>query len=93
MERPEFVDSYGPINTYKTKFSEQGHQYYVFLFRNHVVAEFPQYGNAVYVLDGTDGWEDIFKKSRQELRKNFSHRITWIRHTKTWKERLGKYLN
>ena len=93
MERPEFVDSYGPINTYKTRFSGQGYQYYVFLFKNHAVAECPQYGNAAYVLKGTDGWQSIFSRSRQELRANYSDRMIWIRHTKTWKQRLKPYLN
>ena len=93
MERPEFVDSYGPIKTVKTKFSGQGYQYFVFLFRNHAVAECPQYGNAAYVLKGTDGWQDIFRRSRQELRKNYKGRVHRIFHTGGWKERLGKYLN
>ena len=93
MERLEFVDSYSPINTYKTRFSDQDHQYYVFLFKNHVVAECPQYGNAAYVLKGTDGWQDIFRRSRQELRKNYKGRVHRIFHTGGWKERLGKYLN
>ena len=93
IERLEFVDSYGPINTYKTKFSDQGYQYYVFLFKNHVIAECPQYGNAAYVLKGTDGWQSIFRRSRQELRRHFPDRITRIRHTKTWKQWLVRYLN
>jgi Leucine-rich repeat (LRR) protein len=93
MDRLDFADSKGPIELYTSKFNDQGYQYYLFVYQNHVLAECPQYGNAAYVLKGTDGWQDIFWRSRQELRKNFSHRVTWIRHTKTWKERLAEYLN
>ena len=93
MGRLEFVDSYNPINTYTTRFSGHGYQYYVFLFNNHVVAECPQYGNAAYVLKGTDNWQSIFRRSRQELKAKYSDTMIWVRHTKTYKRRLEPYLN
>ena len=93
IDRLKFVDGFNPRQTYTGKFGDQGYKYYIFVFDRHVVAECPQYGNAVYVLKGTDNWQSIFSRSRQELRANYNDRMIWIRHTKTWKQRLKPYLN
>ena len=93
IDRLEFADSHKPLSIYTSKFDNQGDSYYIFVYTNNVVAECPQYGNAAYVLKGKTGWQSVFTKSRQELRKNYKDRIVWIRHTTTWKQRLSKYLN
>ena len=93
IDRLEFADSHKPLSVIRSKFDNQGGTYYLFVFRNNVLAECPQYGNAAYVLKGTTDYKSVFTKSRQELRKNYKDRIVWIRHTTTWKKRLSKYLN
>ena len=93
LGRLEYVDGFGPLETYESKFANSGYKYYIFIFRNHAVAECPEYGNAVYILRGTSDWKSVFSRSRQELRADDSGRIDWIRHTTTWKERLAQYLN
>ena len=92
IERLNYVDSFGPKSVFKSKFDDQGDGYYVFIFDQNAVAECPKYGNAVYVLKGNQNWRDVFTRSRQELRSDFSNRVINIRHTKTWKERLKPYL-
>jgi tetratricopeptide (TPR) repeat protein len=99
IERLEFIDSLGPLDTYGLKFGSQDYQYYVFLFQEYAVAECPQYGNSVFLLEGTGDWQDIFNRSIQDLRRtpysidnSIRGRVSWIRHTKTWQQRLKHYL-
>jgi hypothetical protein len=91
--RLEYVDGFGPLETWESKFAKSGYKYYIFVFRNHAVAECPQYGNAAYVLTGASGWKSVFSKSRQELRADPSNNVTRVRHTTNWKARLAEYLN
>ena len=80
----EFTDSHKPLSIYTSMFDKQGDFYYIFAFHNSMVAEFPQNGNAAFVLERTTGWHSFFIKSRQELRKNYKDWVEWIRHPTTW---------
>ena len=82
--RLEFTNSHKPLFLYTSKFDKQGDSYHIFVFRNHTVAESPQYGTVSFALKGTTGWQYIFSKSRQGLRKNYKDWVAWIRHPTTW---------
>jgi len=93
LERLIFIDKFNPTQVYKSKFANRGYQYFVYLFKNHVVAECPEYGNAAYILPSNSKWQDIFRLSRREIKIKYKNQITIVRHIGDWRNRIKTYLN
>ena len=93
VERLQYVDSFNPTSVYRSKFGELGYQYYIFVFKRYAVAECPDYGNAIYVLDGVSDWKAVFRHSRGDVRRFYRNRIIRIYHTDNWKGRLARIIS
>ena len=92
-DRLNFIEGYNPLDIYQSLLGYRGYPYYVFLFENHAIAECPMYGNALYVLEGSEDWASVFSLSKRQIIREYGERIKKIRHSYTWKYRLVRYLN
>lgn len=97
ISRLQFVDGLQPTECYSSKPSLSSRfgdrTYFVFIFDNHVVAECPKWGNAIYVIKGTKDWQVLLKHSKREVLDLARGRVTRILHSGEWKARLCFALN
>ena len=68
--------------------SEKATNIRFFVFKRNVILECPVYGNAAYILEGTDGWHKAFKLSRRELLSQYGGWVPRVIHTGDWNGRL-----
>ena len=54
FERLDYLYSFEPHQTYRSRFNNQDSPYYAFVFAECVVAENPLEGNAIYIIKGLD---------------------------------------
>jgi len=92
IERSKFIESLNPQNVYIGQSYLGGRTYVVYDFGNHVVAESPNWGNAVYVLSGEQAkhWQAILSESKREALNKGAGRIL---HIGDWKAKLAKTLS
>ena len=90
MQRLEILMQYKPVQCYVGIDEFQG--YFVFLFShtNKVVLECPQYGNAIYIIDGN--WKTLCRCSKHDLISDRAKRVTRIIHSGRWAKRLRAVL-
>ena len=91
-ERLEFIEMFNPERRYVSQSRFGGERYWVFLFKNHVVAECPAWGNALYVIYGTDDWTKLLRLPKRELLTRYKSRARRIIHKGDWKRRMGRIL-
>lgn len=92
VERLKYVESLNPLERYIGESYLGNRLYYVFVFKNYVLAECPMFGNAVYLLneDKMNSWKEIFALIKKEALKKGAVRIL---HLGNWKKRLAKLLS
>lgn len=92
IERLEYIESLGPLERYEGQSYLGNRLYYVFVFKNSVLAECPLFGNAAYLLKGDKmaSWQDTFIKSK---RTALGEGATRILHIGDWKKRLVEAYN
>jgi hypothetical protein len=93
LERLQYVDSLLPKQAYLGRDRLGSDAYWVFVFDQVVVAECPLWGNAIYVIRGTNDWKELLSKSKRDLLSSASGRVRRILHTGDWKQRLKIALN
>jgi tetratricopeptide (TPR) repeat protein len=86
-ERLNFILGLGPREVLKGKEGFLS-QYVAFTFESHVVCEHGDYGNAIYLLTGTEDWGFIFKNPKKDARRMAGGRLKRIIHKGDWKIRL-----
>jgi len=88
--RLKVVDSLGPSKRYVGSDKFGSYRYWVFVFKNHVVAECPLEGNALYVITGTQDWRNLLRRSKSDLSSNYKGRVQRIMHVGDWESRLKR---
>lgn len=89
IERLEHIESLNPLERYEGQSYLGNRLYYVFVFKNSVLAECPLFGNAAYLLKGDKmtSWRDTFMKTKRTALSEGAIRIL---HTGDWKKRLAE---
>jgi hypothetical protein len=91
QSRLEIIERFlKPIKCYIGFDGFEGYVIYLFNYTNKVVLECPIYANAIYVLN--EGWQEIAKLSKWEIRHNYASQVTTINHSDTWFNRLKENL-
>jgi hypothetical protein len=87
-----FVSSLGHKESHEGRTSVGGRlgdrRYIVFVFENHVVAESPDWGNALYVIKGPHDWRSLLRHSKRQVLDIAPERVTRILHQENWEDRL-----
>jgi len=91
-DRLTFLDQLAPLESYVGVDTLGSRVYVLYIFDRHVVAECPLEGNALYVVDGTEDWREIFQHSKADFRTIAKHRFKRVIHKGDWKSRLIKAL-
>ena len=65
---------------------------WVFVFPNHVVAECPTHGNAIYIIKVTSDWRNLLNRSKADLLKGFPDRVVRIIHRRDRQSRLNRII-
>jgi hypothetical protein len=92
LGRLRFLDNLYPRERYLGQERFGSDPYWVFVFDEHVAAECPMEGNAVYIVTGTHDWRTLLNQSKRDLRINARHRFEKIVHRGDWKSRIIKAL-
>lgn len=83
IERLKFLSGLNPIESYEGKNYLGNRSYYVFVFNKVIFAECPEFGNALYYLEGDDTlkWRDVFSNTKRKAlelgAKRFLHHGNW----------------
>lgn len=89
LERIKYIDSLGPECWYEGKILNH-RQYLIAFFKQTILAECSRWGNAIYVFDPKDNWEELCQLTKKQLLEgNYAKRII---HGKHWKERIQNAL-
>jgi hypothetical protein len=88
IDRLIFLDSLNPKERYIGQDRFGSDPYWVFVFEEHVVAECPMEGNAIYVVHGTHDWKTLLNRSKRALRAAAANRYKRIVHRGDWKTRI-----
>ena len=92
-ERLAFLDQLRPLESYIGTDSLGSRVYVLGIFDHHVVAECPLEGNALYVVEGTEDWRELFKHTKTDFRTIAKDRFKRIIHKGDWRSRLRKALS
>jgi len=92
IERLRYVDQLNPLERWRSQERLGSDPYWVFVFPHHVVAECPTHGNAIYIIKGTSGWQNLLNRSKADLLKAFPDRVVRIMHRGDWESRLSRVL-
>lgn len=92
IERLEHIESLNPLERYEGQSYLGNRLYYVFVFKNSVLAECPLFGNAAYLLKGDKmaSWRDTFMQTKRAALGVGAIRIL---HMGDWKKRLVEAYN
>lgn len=87
FDRNEFIESLSPSERYIGNSYLGNRNYFIYIFTNCVVAECPQFGNALYVLKGpkTSSWKEVFSSNKRQALNAGASRIL---HSGRWKSKL-----
>ncbi|MBI4084393.1 MAG: hypothetical protein HY431_00660 [Candidatus Levybacteria bacterium] len=92
MERIKNIEALNPLERYEGQSYLGNRLYYVFVFKNSVLAECPLFGNAAYLLKGDKmaSWQETFMQTK---RTALSKGATRILHLGNWQKRLVNALS
>ncbi len=87
FERLKLIRKLGPKESYEGRSYLGNRLYFTFIFDGLVIAECPEFGNALYYLDGKKvaSWKQIFSRTKREALKAGAKRLL---HMGNWESRL-----
>lgn len=87
FERLELIRGLGAKESYEGRSYLGNRLYFVFIFDELVIAECPEFGNALYYLDGKKAalWKKIFSRTKKEALRSGAKRLP---HLGNWESRL-----
>lgn len=87
IERLKKIENLDPLESYFSDSYLGNRLYYVYVFKNVVIAECPMFGNALYFLQGDikDSWQEIFSVTKREALNRGAKRLM---HKGEWEKKL-----
>jgi hypothetical protein len=89
------VDALGPQQRFRGSPRLGGSIYFVFVFKKCVIAECPDWGNALYLLTPAERWQQVFGLAKSDAlvrpgMHRIIHRGDWARRLKQLMLKLGE---